>query len=391
MRVRVTAALVASAVLFLAGCAENGADGSDSSGPIKIMQIAPYQSQTTSLPFMKTSLQAAVDEINDAGGIKGRKIELLTCNEGQDPNVALRCAQTAAQEKVAAVVGGLTSVGSTMLPLLEKAKIAYVGPDAITPYDAQSPASFLFDAGVPGYAAMPAVAKSAFDATKVAAIHNESPAAPTNQEFFEMGADLAGVDVIDNIVIPLDAVDLTQFVARATDDGAEAIVSSMSPEMNLKLWKAIQASGSKLKTVMSTGSVSPDLIKQAGDAAEGNYLVQGTPVSDESNEWGKQYVTAMAKYQPDEKVLSGVGLRAYWAAYLFADVAKGIDGDITSQTVWDAFNDVHGLKFAWVDSLSFDEDGPIEDLPRVTSTIVFPARIESGKTIAEEPFDPFQH
>ncbi|MFJ3212623.1 ABC transporter substrate-binding protein [Streptomyces flaveolus] len=389
MRLRATSALVTSGLL-LAACGTNDAGAGSSSGAITIMQIAPYHSQTTSLPMMKTSIQAAVDEINDAGGINGRKLRLETCNEEQNPNVALRCAQTAVQERAAAVVGGLTSVGSTMLPLLEKAKIPYIGPDAITPYDGKSPASFLFDAGVPGYAAMPAVAKTALGATKVAAIHNESPAAPTNQDFFEMGAELAGVQILDNIVVPLDAVDLTQYVSRAESDGAEAIVSSMSPDINLKLWKALQASGSSLRTVMSTGSVSPSLISQAGVAAEGTYLVQGTPVADDTNEWGKQYLAAMAKYEPDEKVLSGVGLRAYWAAHLFADVAKTIKGEVNSQSVWDAFNKVHGMKFAWVDSLSFDEPGPIKELPRVTSTTVFPAEIVEGKMVAKEPFDPFK-
>ncbi|MBC2864971.1 ABC transporter substrate-binding protein [Streptomyces mexicanus] len=230
---RVTAALVASGLL-LAACGSNSGHGSGSSGAIRITQIAPYHSRTTSLPMMKTSVQAAVDEINDAGGINGRKLRLETCNEEQDPNVALRCAQTAVQDKAAAVVGGLTSVGSTMLPVLEKAKIACIGPDAITPYDAKSPASFLFDAGVPGYAAMPAVAKSAFGATKVAAIHT---------------------------------------------------------------------------------------------------------VADDANEWGKQYLAAVAKYQPDEKAMSGVGLRAYWAAHLFADVfpAEIVDGRMVVKAPFDPF------------------------------------------------------
>src|SRR4051812_17857540 len=95
------------------------AAGSDSGASLKVMQIAPYESQATSLPFMKTAAQAAVDEINDSGGVNGQQLELLTCNEKTDANEALRCAQKAVQEGVVAVVGSLTSNGAQMMPVLE--------------------------------------------------------------------------------------------------------------------------------------------------------------------------------------------------------------------------------------------------------------------------------
>jgi ABC-type branched-subunit amino acid transport system substrate-binding protein len=378
------------AVTAACGSEGSGGDGGgDAGGTIKLMQIAPYESQLTSLPFMKTAAQAAVDEINDAGGVGGRKLELLTCNEKSDANEALRCAQKAVQEKVTAVVGSLTTFGAQVMPILEKGKIASVGADAITPYDAESSSSFLFDAGVPGYAAMPAIAVKSLGATKLVGVHAEGPAAPTNQDFFKMGADLAGATFADNIVIPLDSIDYTQYIARAEDKGAQAIVSSLPPEGNLKLWKAIGSSGSDLKVVASAGSVTPAIVTEAGKAAEGSYVVAGTPAADDSNEWGKAYVTAVKKYEPDEKVFAGVGLRAYQSLSLFKTVAETIEGDIDNESVLDAFKKVNGLKFAWVESLSFDKDGPIKDLPRVVSSVTFPAKVVGGKFVPEDSFDPF--
>src|SRR5215218_1214059 len=114
--------LLAAGTLALSACGggAGAGTGTGANDTIKILQVAPYESQTTSLPFMKTAAQAAVEEINAAGGVKGRKLELLTCNEKQDPNEALKCAQKAAREKATAVVGSLTTFGAQVMPVLEQ-------------------------------------------------------------------------------------------------------------------------------------------------------------------------------------------------------------------------------------------------------------------------------
>lgn len=387
MKILTAGATVVFLFAAATGCSADQTSSDD--GPMKIMQIAPYESQFTSQPFMETSAQAAVDEINEQGGIGGRELELVGCNSKYDANETLRCAQMARREGVVAVVGSLIGAGAQALPVLEASGIASVGADAITPDDAKSSISFLFDAGVPGYAAMPAIAADRLDATRLASIHTETPSAKTNQEFFEIGAGLSGTQFVENIVVPLDSIDYTQFVSRAETSGAQAIISSMEPSANLKLWRAIDASGSRLKVVASAGSVTPELVREAGPVAEGSYVVAGTPNVDTSNEWGAAYRDAMAKYQPEETVFAGTGLRAYWAVKLFADVVSTIDGPVNRESVLAAFSALNDMDFAWVESLSFDRPGPIEDLPRVVSATTFPSRITDGSFTAEEAFEPF--
>lgn len=388
-RLLMAASVIPVVALGACGASATGGGDGDSSGSIKIVQIAPYNSPTATLPFMKTSIQAAVDEINAAGGVNGRKIDLTTCDSKYDPNEELRCAQEAVREKAVAVVGGLMVNGAQTLALLEKAKIPSIGADAITPADAKSPASFLFDAGLPGYAAMPAVAKEKLGATKISTFNIESPSAGTNNDFFKMGADLAGVDIVSNLVAPLDAMDYTQYVERAEADGAEALVTAASPEATLKLFKALGTTGSKLRVVASASGVTPETVKQAGSAAEGSWLAQGTPNASEDNEWGAAYVAAMKKYQPQEKVYAGVGLRAYWAAHLFAEVAKNGSGPVTGVNLWKALDGVSGMKFAWVDDLDFTKPGPVAALPRVVSPKVFMMQIKDGQFVAVGDMDPF--
>jgi ABC-type branched-subunit amino acid transport system substrate-binding protein len=377
------------AAIALGACGDSGGDGQGGNKPITILQFAPYESQTASLPYMKTSAQAAVDEINAAGGVNGRPLKLETCNEKYDANEALRCAQKAKQDGAVAVVGSLTAFGAQVMPVLESARIPSIGADALTPADTRSPMSYLIDAGVPGYASMPAVAKKYLGATKLALIQLEFANADETKEYVQKGADVSGSQVVDTAEIPTDTVDFSQYIAKAESAGADAIVSSLAAEWTLKLWKAIEASGSKLKVVASAGSITPDVAKEGGAAAEGTYIVAGTPSADDSNPSGRQYVAAMKKYQPDEKVYAGVGLRSYAAVHLFAEVARGIDGEVTSASVIDALDHVHDLTFMWIKSLSFDQPGPIKDYPRVVSTEAFPAQIQGGRLVSKEPFEPF--
>jgi branched-chain amino acid transport system substrate-binding protein len=257
----------------------------------------------------------------------------------------------------------------------------------ITPSDAQAPTSFLIDPGLVGYASMPVIAKTKLGATKIAKVDNAGPASSTNEAFFAEGAKLAGVTILKHVIVPLDASDYSQYAAQIISSGAQAIVSGMAPQSNLALWKALQSLHSPLKTVMGDSSVTQQLVDQAGAETSGDYTTGGIPAPDDSNPYGRAFVAAMKKYQPQETVYSTGGLRAYQAVMLFADVAKTIKGPITRQSVYQAFSKINGMKFAWINSLSFTATGPFSSYPRVTTSEVFPNIVKDGKLQPATPFN----
>ncbi len=78
-------------------------------------------------PEEKT-LRIYVDELNAKGGIKGRKIQLVTYDDGGDANKARTFATRLVEEdKVVAMVGG-TTTGTTMamVPVFEDAQIPFI-------------------------------------------------------------------------------------------------------------------------------------------------------------------------------------------------------------------------------------------------------------------------
>ena len=82
----------------------------------------------------------AVEQINEAGGIHGRLVELIVKDDKNDPEVALQIDKELIEDGVAAIIGHMTSVMSTavlplinaVLPLINKEKIVMVGPTTTT-------------------------------------------------------------------------------------------------------------------------------------------------------------------------------------------------------------------------------------------------------------------
>lgn len=61
--------------------------------PIKIGEINSYKSQPAFLEPYKKGMQLAIDEINAAGGVNGRQLDLITRDDNANPGDAVRLAE----------------------------------------------------------------------------------------------------------------------------------------------------------------------------------------------------------------------------------------------------------------------------------------------------------
>lgn len=394
---RILVGLAAASVACgtLAACGNGGSgSGASSSGSgsvLKLYQLAPLQSQVVSAPYMKTSADAAVSAINAAGGVNGHKIAVETCDDQFDAQVSLRCAQKAITDPdTVAVIGSLTGAGPQIMPLFEKAKIPVIGSDVLAPIDGTSPMAFPIDTGVPGPdIAATAVAKKYLHVAKIGVIQQDQPQSAANIPYFDAGTKQSGVPVAKYINVPSDASDMSSYVSQAKDAGTSVLMTTVQAPQVLAIWKAIGSTNAGI-TLMGSGSqITQSLVDQAGSLAENTYVMNGVPNPDDSNPTGQQYLKEMAKYQPSEKVLNGLGLRAWADVHLVAEVAKTMKGDITRKTFLPALQKVHGMHFMWLDSLSFDKPGPISTLPRIVATTIFPSVVKNGKLTPLDKFDPY--
>jgi branched-chain amino acid transport system substrate-binding protein len=71
----------------------------------------------------------AVEQINRAGGINGRPVELVARDDAQNPETAAKSAAELAQQNVVAVVGPFTSgMAAAVMPVFEKASLVTISP-----------------------------------------------------------------------------------------------------------------------------------------------------------------------------------------------------------------------------------------------------------------------
>src|SRR6476620_9052142 len=100
-------ALLALLALLAAGCggSDNGgspteAAAAPSGDPIKVMSEAPVDSPAFSYPNIPGAAKVYAQWINAKGGIAGRPLQVISCDDRADAAEAANCARKAAEEGV---------------------------------------------------------------------------------------------------------------------------------------------------------------------------------------------------------------------------------------------------------------------------------------------------
>jgi branched-chain amino acid transport system substrate-binding protein len=122
------------ALLLLAGC--NGTSNGIAEETIKIGFIGPLTGDTAVVgESALASAQIAIKEINDAGGILGKQVELIIEDgkcRGQDATVAAN--KLIHIDQVSSIVGGVCSSETiAAAPIAEKAGIVMISPGSSNP------------------------------------------------------------------------------------------------------------------------------------------------------------------------------------------------------------------------------------------------------------------
>ncbi|MDX2204599.1 MAG: ABC transporter substrate-binding protein [Hyphomicrobiaceae bacterium] len=130
MRLSVRVATLAAAGILLSTTATL-ADPGVSADKIVLGQAAPFEGPASALGLdMRTGLKAAFEEANRAGGVKGRKIELVTENDGYEPNKSIEAVKKLLDtDNVFALVGPVgTPTSAATQPIALQAGVPFVGP-----------------------------------------------------------------------------------------------------------------------------------------------------------------------------------------------------------------------------------------------------------------------
>ena len=101
---------------------------------IKIGEINSYKAQPAFLEPYKKGMELAVEQINAAGGINGKKLELVIRDDNANPGDAIRAAEELlSREKVDVLTGSfLSNIGLALTDFAKQKKIFFLAAEPLT-------------------------------------------------------------------------------------------------------------------------------------------------------------------------------------------------------------------------------------------------------------------
>lgn len=257
----VLASAVMAAVALVSTACTSSANESSGDGPIKIGIMLPIDAQGFTIKGSLATAEIATMAINDQGGVNGRKVELVPCDDKNDASTAATCAQKLLrEEEVVALAGTASLVSAPLYPVLQSANTVSFGNYPLTPPDLQNERSYTFNGGIAGWGPV-AGAIDSEGLRKAVVITTQGPAADAIYPAVKSVLQTQGVSS-DLIAMPLQITNFAPIAAKVASLGAEAIVMATPVSQIYPIYQALKAQGlSSLPVHMSGANLTDDVIK----------------------------------------------------------------------------------------------------------------------------------
>ncbi len=143
-RSRVIAALTAGVVAFAAAGCGGSDDEATTDEPFKVGYLGPIAGPLAYLTQGDLAgLRAKVHQVNEDGGVKGRKIEIEVRDDQGKPDVAATQYRQLVRDGAGVVTGmPISTIGETLLRDAEREKVSFVGWGMVTDSLMESPVAF---------------------------------------------------------------------------------------------------------------------------------------------------------------------------------------------------------------------------------------------------------
>ena len=299
--------------------------------PIKIGLVTALSGQSARAGEALTrGLQIAIDELNAAGGVLGRKFELLRRDDEATPAKGVLAARELVfKEKVAVLFGGLdTPVSIAIVPIMYEAKVPFMGPWAAgTPItkNGANP-NFVFRVSAVDEIvdkAMLQYAQKNFNAKKPGMILINNPWGESNEKGLKAALEAKGMVPAGIEKFEGNDVDVVPQLTRLKSAGADTLflVGNVGP--SAQVVKSLDRMGWKVPIVSHWGPAGGRFTELAGPSAPSVHFVQTYSFFGKQSPVGTKVLKMlMAKY-PDIKsardVTPAVGVaNAYDAMHLVA-------------------------------------------------------------------------
>jgi branched-chain amino acid transport system substrate-binding protein len=309
---------------------------------IKIGEMNSYKSQPAFLEPYKRGWEMAVEDINAAGGVLGKKLEVISRDDGANPGDAVRAADELVTGEGVNILCGtfLSNVGLAVTEFAGKKKVFFLGAEALTDKMVwQNGNRYTFRLRASTYMQVAMLMPSALAAKKKrwALVYPNFEFGQASAAAFKqmIKAKQPDVEFVTEQATPLGKIDAGA-VAQAIDDAKPDAI--FSAEFGADLAQFVREGNTrgvfKDRSVVALLAGEPEYLDTLKDDAPAGWVVTGYPASATVPPQNPEFVAVFQKrYHEVPKLGSIVGYLTIKS--LAAGIAKA--GSTDTEKVVDAF------------------------------------------------------
>ncbi|MFD6798226.1 ABC transporter substrate-binding protein [Streptomyces cyaneofuscatus] len=384
--------------LLLSGCGVLPGGSGGSGEPVTVMTWAPDQvddADAVTMPGVPAMAKTYARWINARGGIDGRELRVITCDERDTAAGAERCARQAVDREVAAVVGSYSRHGQSAIPVLESGGIPYIGGYGASDEEFRSYLSYPVNGGQSALLAGHG-RQLAGGCERVSLVRPDSLGGARMPQLLNTGLLAAQRPESTDILAPENATSYdeqaTKALRRRADGSCVAAVLGSRTETFFDSFRRLEPAGERVSISSVLGSVSQPLIDRTGGRTspfEGAFVTGWYPDAGDARWNGMREVIREHAFGDNSIDPDDTGVQTTWIAYtVLKAVVEAIDDDtVTANKVTSALNrgtevDTGGLTpvLRW----RFKDLLGTSPYPRIVNAYVTFQVVREGRLIAQK-------
>jgi ABC-type branched-subunit amino acid transport system substrate-binding protein len=286
---------------------------------------------------LRAGIEASFARINDAGGVKGRKIVLISKDDGYEPGEAIRNTRDLIEkDKVFLLIGGVgTPTAQAVVPLAEKEQVPFIGPFTGAEFLRNPFKKYVINVRGSYYQEMERLAQYLVDGQglkKIACFYQNDGYGQAGLSGIEIALRKRGMELVATGTYERNTAAVKSGLLNIRKAAPEAVVmvGVYKPCAEfIKLAKQIGMTDTVYANISFVGTSS--LAEELGGDGDGTIISQVVSFpDDQSVPLVQEYREALGKYQPDVSP-DFVSLEGYMVGKFFAMAAESVQGDLTRE------------------------------------------------------------
>lgn len=352
---------ILTAALILLFPAITRAEDGVSDTEILFGQTAAFEGPASALgQGMNLGIMAAFKQVNDSGGVKGRRLVVKKMDDGYEPDQAIENSKVLIhQDRVFALIGAVgTPTSKAIQPIASENKIPFIGPFTGAEFLRNPYERYVVNLRGSYYQEAETWIKHLtedLNAQRIAILYQDDSFGRAGLEGVQIALEKRGLELVGKGTYIRNTTVVKGAVAEIKNSDPDAIVTVGAYKPIAEFIRVARRSGLDVPILNISFTGSKPLAEGLGEEGAGIIITQVVPFPfDISIPLVAEYQRALQIYDPSAEP-GFVSLEGYMVGKLTAQALSRIEGDITREKFLDIFAQVGNFDLGGV-ALAFGPD-----------------------------------